>query len=264
MKHRVQLQNVAFRPRVAISGLLAIIICTLLCFSTSYIAAQVVAADPLKATTSPQSPTDQPVVSSTASTTSQTCVPLGDTQAPAPVDLSDTADGLKQVVDPPKLYQIFGDTSDALRTQIRQCAPKSGGQAAAEFTAQTNYQLTWRYDYAEIGNGRCQVTNASVGLHINQVIPQWTAPSAASPKLASQWNDFMQALTAHEQGHVSLDLQYAQMLLGDIKNFPPTSCGQMPESIRHLTDTDANQLIQANDNYDETTNHGATQGAILP
>lgn len=184
-------------------------------------------------------------------------------QSPAALDLNAHGTGLSAVVDAPRLYTIHGYTGNDLRKQVEACAPHGSGSGSAEFTAETNYQLNWQYDYS-ISGPVCVITTVKVGLHVDQDLPSWQVPSGANAQLQSQWKSFSAALQAHENGHVAIDTQYAQALLDDLRGFPPTDCADFSASVKHLTDTDVAVLNQANDNYDSSTNHGATQGAVLP
>jgi predicted secreted Zn-dependent protease len=279
MKLRISVRNLAFRPLLVVAGLLAIALCLSICITGSYLAglheSQIASADTLNPPIGSQKALAAGTVSKTVSASSkasgastqvnepiETCVPFGSSGDPSPLPLSDNSTGLIQQIDQPLTYQIFGRSADALRNQVKQCAPKDAGQSGASFAAQTNYRLLWRYKYTDTGN-MCKVADASVSIHINQVMPLWR-PDNAPGGLLNEWNDFMRNLNTHEAGHVTLDLQYAQNLLNDLRNFPSTPCSQLQESVRHLADTDIAELAQANDNYDSTTNHGATQGAILP
>lgn len=280
MKTMVSVRNLTYRPLLAISGAVAILLCALICFGSSYLFglqdAQIASADSLKPSTSQQSDAGGQAVSKTTQRSKQsagvskavsepveTCVPYSGSLTPSAVPLSDGSTGLTQQIDQPSSYQIFGRTSDTLRSQIRQCAPLSAGDDS-RYAAETTYNLTWRYQYINVGNDQCQVANASVGIHVSQILPVWRPDSKTSPKLVAAWNTFATALNTHENGHVGLDLQYAQNLLNDLRSLPATPCSQIQEAVRHLTDSDSAMLAQANDNYDSTTNHGATQGAILP
>jgi predicted secreted Zn-dependent protease len=276
MKKAVSVRNLSFRPLLALSGVLAVILCALICFGSTYVVglrdAQIAAADSLKPITSHQSNAGgnaaknaSKAVGTATNVTEpvETCVPYSGTLSPSPMPLTDDSVSLNQQMDQPSTYQIFGRNGDTLRSQIRQCAPKDDGQSS-QFAAETIYNLTWRYQYVSIGNDVCQVTNASVGIHISQIMPLWRPDSKTPASFTSGWNNFAKNLSTHENGHVNLDLQYAQALLNDLRDFPPTPCSQMAESVKHLADSDSAMLAQANDNYDSTTNHGATQGAILP
>jgi predicted secreted Zn-dependent protease len=183
---------------------------------------------------------------------------------PSALPLTNAPEGLTKTVDAPQQYVINGNTPDQLRTQIQQCAPNTSGDGAAEFTAETTYQLNWQYSIVVNGAGSCSILHPKVGVHIRQVVPLWQPTVSAQTGLSLQWQTFMSSLMTHENGHVAIDEQYAQTLLDDLRNFPPTDCGQLAGSVKHLADSDVATLNQANDNYDSATNHGATQGAILP
>ncbi|MBC7581549.1 DUF922 domain-containing protein [Aeromicrobium sp.] len=268
----------ALRPMFLVWNVLAILICASLCFGGQQVAAyaqQIAAADTSTPATSPTktnatqavvttTPNPSTVSTATKATSTQplqTCVPV-ETVEPTPIDLSTAPDGLKQQIDAPTFYQIFGITPSALRSQIRQCAPKTGSEAT--FTAETNYQLNWQYRYTEEANGQCRVVYAAVGIHIIQALPQWQPTAKAQDGLPNRWTSFMDALKTHENGHSALNVQYAQKLFNDIKRFPPTPCAQIAQSLQYLADSDVAALAQANDNYDSSTDHGATQGAVLP
>lgn len=276
---RWQVPRLQFRPVVALWGLVAILLCASLCFGGQKLLgtyqdqiavaapAQVAAAHtttlemtPVKTTASAPQPAAGG--STHATTPIQTCVPYSGNMTPSSLNLTTAPAGLTKQIDAPTPYRIYGNTANTLRSQVKQCAPKTTGDAA-EFTAETTYQLTWQYDYINNG-GTCTVTNAKVGIHVMQVVPLWQPTTAAQAGLASQWQTFMNNLMTHENGHLALDVQYAQTLLDDLNHFPPTPCDQLAQSIKYVTDHDVATLNQANDNYDATTDHGATQGAILP
>lgn len=277
--HGSRLPGFKIRPLVAIWALVVIILCFSLCVGTWRVASlyqhQTVAADSLQAsathTTNAQpsvvlntTPAAQPPVTDATQATTTNCTPYAGPNLPAALSLSGNPDGLTKQIDSPSIYRIYGNTPATLRSQIRQCASKSDGSDGAMYTAQTTYKLTWQYNYVAEGNGMCKVVHAKVGIHIMQIMPLWQPGVAAQAGLSSQWQSFMSSLKTHENGHTALDVQYAQTLLDDLNSFPATSCGQLAQSVKHLTDSDVATLNQANDNYDTSTNHGATQGAVLP
>jgi predicted secreted Zn-dependent protease len=191
------------------------------------------------------------------------CTPFKGNTLPSSISLTNKADGLTKLVDSPQHYQVYGNNPATIRAQIRQCAPKSGN-GATEYAAETSYHITWQYNVVDAGEGKCQIAHAKVGVHVAQVMPLWQPSLDVQSGLASQWQAFMNSLITHENGHTDIDVQYAQTLLDDLNSFPATSCAQLAQAVKYLTDSDIAILDQANDNYDSSTNHGATQGAILP
>jgi predicted secreted Zn-dependent protease len=181
---------------------------------------------------------------------------------PAPVNLASAPTGLSIVNDPVAQYQIYGTTASQLRSQMRKCAPGANGDGGAEFTGQTAYTLTWQYG-TTVGD-KCSVANAKVGLHIATILPSWRATSAAKTGLNTRWQGFMTNLTTHEAGHAALDKLYAQQVLNDLRTMPPMDCTKLETIVEHVVDSDVATLNMANANYDTTTDHGATQGAVIP
>ena len=257
--------NRRVQPVVAASAVLAVILSftafAMTLYATDLSAQQVVSAASLNPLQPRVKQAPKQVLTDSTSRR-QSCVPVA-SSLPTPLSLTDSAPGFKQQIDSPATYQIYGNDAAAWRTQIRSCAPKSTSQTTAEFTAETKYQLTWRYQTVE-NEGQCHISNASVGIHVSQVLPIWQPTTATPTTLITQWNAFVIALSAHENGHTALDIEYAQRLLNDLNNYPATPCDQFAQSVKQLTDTDVSELEQANDNYDSNTDHGATQGAILP
>jgi predicted secreted Zn-dependent protease len=255
----------AVRPVVAVASITAVTLCLALSFVALHLAntsAQpLVSADSLIQipTVSTQETSSLPAE---ADTPIDTCVPVRNS-LPSPVDLSAADDGLTQRIDAPTFYKIFGSDASELRSQISRCAPKTAGQTQAEYTGQTSYNLSWSYQYADTG-GACKITSAKVGIHVVQTLPAWQSGANVDPAFKAQWNGFAVALADHESGHADLDISHAQQLLGDLRAFPLTPCSQLAQSVKQLTDSDVSLLEQANENYDSSTNHGATQGAILP
>lgn len=278
VSHRVlELRKLSkYRPNLLTGGISAIVICFLLCIMSVQIIAydkQIATADSVQSTTNSSVPKKvkaasnqislpAPIVAPRTITPVPACEPSKN-NPPGPIQLSNAPDGLTKQIDTPQYYQIYGNDAATLRKQIRQCAPKSES-GTTEFAAITSYQLTWQYNLMNTDNGLCKVGHAKVGIHVSQVLPLWQPSTEAQAGLAPKWQAFMGSLTTHENGHRDYDVQYAQMLLDDLIALPATPCAQLAQTVKHLTDSDVATLNQANDNYDSNTNHGATQGAILP
>ncbi|HSX31058.1 MAG TPA: DUF922 domain-containing protein [Candidatus Saccharimonadales bacterium] len=189
------------------------------------------------------------------------CTPMANV-VPTQLNLADAHTGLTVRTDPTAYYQIYGSTADDLRNQIQHCAPGAQSQAGAEYTGETNYTLTWQYD-TTIGNG-CSLTDVKVGLHNATTLPLWQSEADATPELANGWQRFVSSLATHEQGHATLNERYAAQLVSDLEHVQNVSCGQLTAAVNRVVTRDAALLNQANADYDAQTNHGATQGAVLP
>ena len=211
-------------------------------------------AQTVSAAKKPAGPADNGAVSA--------CTPVV-FSTPSQLNLDYAAEGLSIQNDAPVHYQIFGNTADILRTQIRDCGPGATGSADAEFTGQADYNLDWQYTTAQ-SNGTCSATDIKVGLHTALALPYWQPTAGATSGLAQRWQNFDAALLTHEQGHISIDKAYATKLITDLDNLGNMPCNQITDHANALMNADAALLDQANDSYDTVTRHGATQGAILP
>lgn len=202
-------------------------------------------------------------VTTTAHAAQPNCTPTSFGQ-PTGLDLSTAPAGLSVQADNPVTYHIYGDTADALRLQIEHCAPGSGSSSLAEFTADTSYNMTWQY-YTVIGAGNaCSLTDVKVGVHTATIMPLWQPTSSAAEGLPTRWQSFSTDLLTHEQGHVALDKQYAAKVLADLNALPAMNCDDLTSTVKSTINSDVSALNNANNNYDAATDHGATQGAVIP
>lgn len=182
---------------------------------------------------------------------------------PTQLDLSSAPLGLTIQSDQPTKYHVFGDTADQIRTQIQHCGPRSDSSADAEFTGQTAYTLTWQYDLTQAGDA-CSIMGVRVGLHTSMALPYWQPTSKAASGLQGRWQRFDNSLQTHENGHVAIDKLYAAKLTVDLEDLGSLPCSDVASVVQDTANSVTAVLNQANDAYDTTTDHGATQGAILP
>lgn len=190
------------------------------------------------------------------------CTPDRSYTTPSQLSLASAPAGLHQVIEPTHWYRIYGYTPAEVEQQTAHCAPASGGDAG--FAGETDYRLNWYYNYADNGSGACTLSNLKVGLHVQVALPLWQASSHDATGLASAWQRFISGLNTHEQGHVSLDQHYAATLLQDLQALPPSNCATIEQTVNATANRDVAALNSANDAYDARTNHGASQGAIMP
>lgn len=190
--------------------------------------------------------------------TPQACTGSDYTQ-PSALPLGNLADGLNAVVDTPAYYQVYGDSVAELRDAIENCPLRA---KVGAYHAVTTYQLNWSYT-PTVSNGVCSMHNVRVGLHVNQYLPLFT-PSPSTPVSATAaWNAYYTSLKAHEDEHASIDREYAQQLATALQNIGSLDCTTFATQVKTTIDSYVTMLNTANELYDATTNHGATQGATL-
>lgn len=196
----------------------------------------------------------------------QDCTPDTTYGLPSEISLANQTNGLNLVIDEASYYQVYGNTSAQIQTQIQHCAPSIGTATSqsAMLAAQTGYNLTWHYDLIADDTGSCTISNVKVGLRLNMVLPRWQPTASATSGLARAWQTYASNLAIHENGHESINQRYASQLLGNLQSMPTTDCGTISASIQTKVDVIVAALNASNDAYDARTNHGAKQGAILP
>jgi len=178
---------------------------------------------------------------------------------PSTLDLADTPPGLTTAVDTPAYYQVSASTIPGLRQAITQCPVR---RATGEFHAVTGYRLSWQYLTTNTETN-CRLYDVRVGLHISQLLPQFTPTNSVSSTVTSEWNRYAAALTSHENGHVIIDTDYAQRMTTALQNLVSLDCSALSAQARITIDSYVALLNTANELYDSQTAHGATQGATL-
>lgn len=190
------------------------------------------------------------------------CIPATSYGIPSRLDLTAKADGLTVVKDSTMYYRIYGRSGGALRQQLARCAPATDGSAGGEYSGETGYSLTWQYAFLS-GQNSCRLTNIKVGLHLNMILPLWQGDALAADSLKTQWDNFAAGLQTHENGHVSINKQYAARLMNDLQSLQADNCTNLASLTQTTVANDTAAINQANGDYDAATNHGATQGAVL-
>lgn len=209
-------------------------------------------AQPTKPTSSKTTP-NTVIVASVPS-----CVRPAGTQSPQ-VPNDSPAIGLVQTPEITSYYTIFGNTRAQISNQMYQCSPVLSGNS--RFSANTEYVLTWSFQYQSSVDDLCTISNARVGLGIAKTFPKWQASNDTPQGLSARWNTFMNNLTIHEEGHAQLDRDYAQQILTSLQNFPPSACDTISAGANAKANSIMSALNQANEAYDQATEHGANQGA---
>jgi len=156
-------------------------------------------------------------------------------------------------------YEVTGADHAALGRGIRSAPPKAGG--GQRFAGYYEWYLSWRYQTVREGPA-CRVSRVSIVIDSVVTLPKWTPPAGADASLVEEWQRFITALATHEAGHRDLVLDGAVRIQRAIFGVAPQECSAMAHAVQQeaqpvLTDMRAGEM-----RYDQTTRHGATQGAV--
>lgn len=160
-------------------------------------------------------------------------------------------------------YPVNGSTVADIRSYVRQYGPRNEVEDH-HYYANTDWHVQWSYDYAMTDQG-CKITNLNGTVNILFTMPLWDAPADASPSLVSDWQQFIDALQIHENGHMDHGVDAATAVLETISQLPTApTCEEFITTAR----TEARRVIrsynQQDIEYDRHTHHGLTQGAVFP
>lgn len=130
--------------------------------------------------------------------------------------------------------------------------------------AATVWQIDWRFDVVRSA-GLCRCSSFTTRTVITVTLPRWTPPTNASPETVSTWNRYFVALAKHEAGHADFALRAAREQHKRVSQLgAETDCEALK---RRINDTALQVLAEfrgQEQEYDRRTDHGATEGAVLP
>lgn len=135
--------------------------------------------------------------------------------------------GAEDLVEDTRYYDVAGETAAEIWREMKTYGPV--GKDGVRYNGNTKWSVRWRYPYARSAEG-CATGPVAVKLSVVYTLPSWGRPRGASSELASQWNEFIEALDEHERGHAA----FSEIL---------------------------EQTRPQEREYDQRTNHGATHSA---
>lgn len=158
-------------------------------------------------------------------------------------------------------YSVQGMTIPELRRSIRENRP---WKARFNHDAMTDWRVNWQFTVTPTPSG-CRVSTFGTQTTIVITMPRWNAPTNAPEATRQIWQKCVSALGQHEAGHGAMALAAASELA---KKVQAIGEGSDCDGLKARLDTECRAVIdtyRAKDKlYDETTRHGATQGAVLP
>jgi predicted secreted Zn-dependent protease len=159
-------------------------------------------------------------------------------------------------------YDVAGASESAVRVSLSERGPLD--HTGARHDAFTEWYLSWHLTFL-VSEPGCATGPVSTSMHVRVTLPRWQPPSMAAPELVARWRTYLDALAWHELGHRERGLEAAAAIEAELPLLEPrASC----EETEQLANQAAHQIIerfrQADRDYDEVTQHGATQGAVFP
>jgi predicted secreted Zn-dependent protease len=100
------------------------------------------------------------------------------------------------------------------------------------------------------------IAEAHVDVAITVTMPNWSGSSSASAEEQAEWERFLGALHAHEQGHLDLAQTYLANADTLLEGFDEHTAATQWQNNLHALQT-------ASDQYDAGNHHGEDEGTII-
>lgn len=160
-----------------------------------------------------------------------------------------------------ELYEVDGASLAELREGLATRGPV--GQDAVRYHGYTEWHVSWSYRTATDG-ASCEIVDFSTTVTATIMLPIWRPAPRVDAGLVERWTTYRNALERHELGHHAFALAAADELereLGALSG----DAGYAPlvEQLNARGSEIVAQQAELEREYDRTTDHGATQGAIL-
>lgn len=175
-----------------------------------------------------------------------------------------TIDGVAPpiVIEKYEYYEVNGCSEDELQHDIKnKCFTWSDGK---KYDSLTLWDVTWDHGFKRAPNV-CSTASFRVTLEIIFRYPRWTKPDDAPRPLMEKWDHYLKNLAIHENGHRDMAVKAATELTLAVAQLPPAAtCDDLNREVRALSNNRMKKLTEEQNEYDKTTDHGVTQGALFP
>ena len=158
-------------------------------------------------------------------------------------------------------YPVTGSTLPEIRQSIRQNRP---WKEKVDLDAMTEWRVTWQFGVRPTAGG-CRCSSFGTQTTITITLPRWIAPTNAPDTVKQVWQKYAAALGHHEAGHAAIALAAAADIRKRVREAGEGSdCAGLKKRINDLGRQVIEEHRKRDKDYDEQTQHGATEGASLP
>ena len=159
-------------------------------------------------------------------------------------------------------YDIEGRTAAELREQMdRNGVLWTNGNT---YDAYTGWNVKWNYRY-RVTDHECSIESVATILNVEFRLPRWIDHADGPLALKEKWDEYMQALRHHEEGHKNIGVKAAAEIERSIAELEPAgNCDDLAEIANQLGRRIISEYAAKEKEYDAQTNFGETQGAVFP
>lgn len=159
-------------------------------------------------------------------------------------------------------YNVSGDTADEIWTDIITKSPVR--QQGKQHVAYTKWHVNWKFWWHDNGD-TCEISKVATSLDITYTLPELEQSSFIPDPLLSRWQSYYSALIEHEHGHRDFGIRAAEEIENEIAAMGPrASCKQLEHDANKIGEHVIRKYSLIEKNYDQSTNHGLSTGAVFP
>lgn len=180
---------------------------------------------------------------------------------PTPIALTSPQGGTSNFFDT-EYYDIYGDEEHELREEMNEKGHLD--EDGEMYDAYTYWNISWNYLYKQTANV-CSAESIDVTVDVTIHLPRWENQSGGSASLKSKWEQYIDDLTLHEEGHRAFADEGGQKVyetLSQIGAYP--TCDELKNKVSEKGQAVIEEVRSKNKQYDDETSHGLTQGAVFP
>jgi len=161
-----------------------------------------------------------------------------------------------------KYYEVGGCCEKDLLCDLKEKCIRIDDRKKADSI--TNWKMKWNYGHHHSVE-TCTTDSFTVTVDVVFSLPKWVPNGQAPAELVKKWNNYMEKLLLHERGHRDRAVEAAKKLTQAVSELSPAdTCTALDHEIETLIQAHKDKLLKEQEEYDQITRHGATQGAVFP
>ena len=159
-------------------------------------------------------------------------------------------------------YAVSGATADSIYEDMIWQSPFR--RSGRDYVAETSSHFNWKYTTLET-RASCTITDVEVEVVITVTLPQLQNPEKIDQALLENWQQYVESVRVHEQGHVDFAIEAAYELEQKIRVIPSqASCSVLEDIIRQTGKTVLDKYTARDEAYDNESAHGINTGSAFP
>jgi predicted secreted Zn-dependent protease len=154
----------------------------------------------------------------------------------------------------------YYDISAASLADIQRAMLRDGVRVDGRtWSAVTNWNVRWTYQYASRAPGTCEINHVRVNVRAVVTFPRWNPTVNPDSSLLAWWQQFNRGLAEHERGHALLAVEAGNEIVRALEGLSGGACDALGIRANEIGQRYVSATRFKQEQYDRETRHGATQ-----